>query len=84
MCASNSPPGGLAPADTPQFILLTHDDAVNGKKKLIFQPSFVLNFFVNCPPPFSTDNFLFPKFNYSTVLNKLFLYSDLLQLYPTR
>ncbi|KAH7622737.1 hypothetical protein Ndes2526B_g03576 [Nannochloris sp. 'desiccata'] len=29
MCASNSPPGGLAPADTPQFILLTHDDAVN-------------------------------------------------------
>ncbi|KAI8105369.1 hypothetical protein M9435_000535 [Picochlorum sp. BPE23] len=29
MCASNSAPGGLAPKDTPQFILITHDDAVN-------------------------------------------------------
>lgn len=29
MCASSSPPGGLAAADTPQFILLTHDDAIN-------------------------------------------------------
>jgi len=29
LCASNSAPGGLAPADTPQFILITHDDAIN-------------------------------------------------------
>jgi LysM repeat protein len=29
MCASNFPPGGLAAATTPQFILVTHDDAVN-------------------------------------------------------
>ena len=29
MCASNSAPGGLKPEDIPQFILITHDDAVN-------------------------------------------------------
>lgn len=28
-CASTSPPGGLAPEDTPQFIVLTHDDAIS-------------------------------------------------------
>lgn len=28
-CAGVSPPSGLAPHETPQFILLTHDDAVN-------------------------------------------------------
>ncbi|KAI3604411.1 chitin deacetylase 9, partial [Moniliophthora roreri] len=27
-CASTSPPGGLAPADTPQFIVFTADDAI--------------------------------------------------------
>ena len=29
MCASIAPPGGLAPEETPQFILITHDDAIN-------------------------------------------------------
>lgn len=29
MCASNSAPNGLKPEETPQFILITHDDAVN-------------------------------------------------------
>lgn len=28
-CASLSAPGGLSPADTPQIITITHDDAVN-------------------------------------------------------
>ncbi|KAL4444896.1 hypothetical protein ABPG77_003946 [Micractinium sp. CCAP 211/92] len=27
-CASTSPPGGLSPEETPQFIVLTHDDAI--------------------------------------------------------
>lgn len=29
VCASLTPPGGMNPKDTPQFILLTHDDAVS-------------------------------------------------------
>lgn len=29
VCASNAAPGGLTPDQTPQFVLLTHDDAVN-------------------------------------------------------
>ncbi|PSC74206.1 left border a [Micractinium conductrix] len=29
MCPSTKTPGGLAPADTPQFVLITHDDSVN-------------------------------------------------------
>ncbi|KAL4446727.1 hypothetical protein ABPG77_007971 [Micractinium sp. CCAP 211/92] len=28
VCPSTSPPGGLRPSETPQFILLTHDDAI--------------------------------------------------------
>jgi len=27
-CPGTTPPGGLAPEDTPQFILFTHDDAI--------------------------------------------------------
>ncbi len=29
VCASLAPPGGLTPAETPQIITITHDDAVN-------------------------------------------------------
>lgn len=29
LCGSTKTPGGLAPADTPQFVLITHDDSVN-------------------------------------------------------
>jgi len=29
VCASNSAPGGLTPEETPQFMLITNDDAVN-------------------------------------------------------
>lgn len=28
VCAATAPPGGLAPEDTPQFIVITHDDAI--------------------------------------------------------
>ncbi|KAL4420561.1 hypothetical protein ABPG75_010217 [Micractinium tetrahymenae] len=31
LCPSTSPPGGLDPADTPQFVLLTHDDSITSK-----------------------------------------------------
>lgn len=29
MCPSVAPPAGLAPADTPMFVLFTHDDAIS-------------------------------------------------------
>ncbi|ORX57390.1 hypothetical protein DM01DRAFT_1319238 [Hesseltinella vesiculosa] len=29
-CASQSPPGGLKPSDTPQFVVITFDDSVQG------------------------------------------------------
>ncbi len=29
MCPSNDPPAGLDPKSTPQFILITHDDATD-------------------------------------------------------
>lgn len=32
MCPSIKPPGGLDPKDVPQFILLTHDECVGGRR----------------------------------------------------
>jgi peptidoglycan/xylan/chitin deacetylase (PgdA/CDA1 family) len=34
-CASTDPPGGLAPADIPQFVLLTYDDCVDANTQPI-------------------------------------------------
>lgn len=31
LCASTSPPGGLQPKDTPQFVVITFDDSVQAK-----------------------------------------------------
>lgn len=31
LCASTSPPGGLQPKDTPQFVVITFDDSVQPK-----------------------------------------------------
>ncbi|PSC76360.1 Polysaccharide deacetylase domain-containing [Micractinium conductrix] len=37
VCPSLSPPGGLAPGATPQFILFTHDDAVTAEAEAAFR-----------------------------------------------
>ena len=42
-CASASPPGGLDPSDTPQFVLVTHDDAVSSGPPRPAQPKPALD-----------------------------------------
>ncbi len=39
-CGGSEIPGGLKNKDTPQFVLLTFDDAVNGLNKKFFQDLF--------------------------------------------
>lgn len=42
-----SPPGGLDPKDVPQFIVLTFDDAVNGRKNVCASRFLVEKMFVS-------------------------------------
>lgn len=46
------PPGGLSRQETPQFVVLTFDDAINGKTLPDYQNLFQNNLYVNpngCP-----------------------------------
>lgn len=43
--AGRVPPGGLLPSQTPQFVVLTFDDAVNGRTLPDYKRLFAMNRF---------------------------------------